>query len=59
MRLEGWSRAFRIFQEFPVSGSGLHTFGVAVLPLEAGARAYLPKPFRANDLHKIIERVLG
>jgi two-component system chemotaxis response regulator CheY len=27
--------------------------------LEAGARAYLPKPFRANDLHNLIEKVLG
>ena len=27
--------------------------------LEAGARAYLPKPFRAQDLHSMIERVLS
>jgi CheY-like chemotaxis protein len=27
--------------------------------LEAGARAYLPKPFRAHDLHTMIERVLS
>jgi CheY-like chemotaxis protein len=27
--------------------------------LEAGARAYLPKPFRAQDLHTMIERVLS
>jgi CheY-like chemotaxis protein len=27
--------------------------------LEAGARAYLPKPFRAQDLHHMIERVLS
>ena len=27
--------------------------------LEAGARAYLPKPFKAQDLHTMIERVLS
>jgi CheY-like chemotaxis protein len=27
--------------------------------LEAGARAYLPKPFKAQDLHNMIERVLS
>jgi CheY-like chemotaxis protein len=30
-----------------------------LLGLEAGARAYLPKPFRAHDLHTMIERVLS
>jgi CheY-like chemotaxis protein len=27
--------------------------------LEAGAKAYLPKPFRAQDLQRVIERVLA
>lgn len=50
----------RVFQEIPIiiistEGKEQDT----VRGLEAGARAYLTKPFQPNDLHALIAKVMG